>query len=337
MKSRQAGFGIVEQLVVTVMGMLFILIFIHGTLVVMDRFFSVQTVTSFDEDRKILRAQVGSWAGTVFSDEVYLSNEILAEYNLVRPDGDPILPYAGSFGSGLTLAEHVVTGDQFVRPAENAALYDISFVLIRDPAGDSLTVMDDESTDPAFPGNPGLYKFNRPDPYVYVDRKPNGLKAGDMVALSSVAGAGFAKIKTIEDRKLTLDFENLGEFRPDDSSSKQSPFVVFYKGGTITTFQIGFVAVDMTEAGSPRMLVGRMNRKGADKPFSRTHSLQLPVRSLRLVRGAVTTIPGGTFIPFDTPQQLAATIVVPSFLSSRMGSAEQNGFFDSEVTFLVPL
>lgn len=337
MKTREAGFGIIEQLVVTMMGALFVIMFVHGTLIVVDRFFSVQTITSFDEDRKVLRAQVATWASVSFNTEIYLSNEILAAYNVQRPDGQPILPYPGSYGSGVVMSEHVVQDGAFVRPEDGAEAYDIAFLLIRDPEGESFTVTDDESGTPSFIGNPGLYRFNQSDPYVYVDRAPEALNEGDFVALSSVAGAGFAKVKKIEDRKITFDFDGLGEFRPDDPVNRDGPFVVFYKGGTISRFQIIFVGVRQTENEAPQIVLGRMNRAGGDTIYTESHLLKLPAQSLRLVRGSTSAIPGGTFIPFETPQQLAASMIVPSFISSRLDTEASRNFFDSEMTFLVPL
>lgn len=337
MKTRQSGFGVIEQLVVTIMGALFILLFVHGTLIVLDRYFSVQTITSFDEDRKILRAQVATWASIAFSSEVYMSNEILSEYNISRPDGNAVLPYAGSFGSGLTFPGHAIKDGAFVVPEENPDNYDITFLMIREATGESLTIGDDESPVTGFNGNPGLYRFNQDNPYVYVDRKPELIAVGDVVALSSVAGAGFAIVEKIEDRKITLNFDTFGTFRPDDPLKKEGPFVVFYKGGTISKIEIVFIAVELIPNEPSRVVLGKMNRKGADAPFTLSHELKLPTQSLRLVRGSSSSIPGGTFIPFETPQQLAAAMKVPSFLSSRLQNQASQDYFSSEMTFLVPL
>lgn len=337
MKSRESGFGIVEQLVVTVMGAFFVLLFVHGTLIVLDRYFSVQTITSFDEDRKVLRAQVATWASAAFSSEVYLSNEILAEFNIQRSDSTDILPYAGSYGGGLAFSEHVISEGAFVKPADNPEAYDVTFIFIREMAGESLTIGDDLSGTPDFKGNPGLYRLNKDEPYVYVDREPEHIKVGDVVALSSVAGAGFALVKKIEDRKITLDFDSFGTFRPEDPLKKEGPFVVFYKGGTMSRVEVVFIGVELVKDEPSRVILGRMNRKSADTPFTVSHELKLPTQSLRLVRGSASVIPGGTFIPFETPQQLAASMVVPSFISSRLQNKASQDYFASEMTFLVPL
>lgn len=336
---RQRGFGLVEQMVVTFMGAIFILFFIHGTLIVLDRYFSVQSVTDFDEERQLLRAQVNSWASRVFKSEVYLSNELLAQFNIVNPSGN-ILPYTGSFGSGLSIQSHVIFQNNLAVLENDPSRFDVVFVLMRDPAKTSLTVVDDTSATMAFANSPGLYRFNRIDPYVYVDNDPTDLKVGDFVALNSVGGAGFSRVKSIQGRKITFDFSGLGVFRPDDPVMKEGPFVVFYKGGTIIPFSIMVLGVSVDDLKNPtaiKMFVGRMNPVGSESEITPLHQLELPIRKLHLIRGSVSSIPGDTFVPFQTPQQLAATMVVPSFLSTRVSDPSLVTFFDQEITFLVPL